>query len=75
MPAVNRCPKCGCKAKISSLYINGTANRKHYFCECSSCGYNNKTFEDKWGYSTVAKAVEKWNNLKYPPTPPTTKVR
>lgn len=68
MPTVNRCPKCGCKAKVSSLFRNG----KYYFCECSSCGYNSKTFGDKWGYSTVAEAVEKWNNLKYPPTPPTT---
>lgn len=59
MAELKKCPFCGGEAEIISYYFKGTANRKHFFCQCKACG----TRKQNWnGYRTNAKAIEAWNN-------------
>lgn len=50
------CPFCNSLAKLHDKYLKGSANRKNWWVECSSCGYRT---QDR---NKIRKAIEEWNN-------------
>lgn len=61
MSDLKLCPFCGGEAEVLEYYLKGVANKKHFFCQCKSCGTRKKNWT---GYASRRNAITAWNTRK-----------